>query len=287
MSQTDAQRRLIFVSGLSGAGKSVVLHALEDLDYYCIDNLPISLLDGLAERIEDLPAFIAIGIDARNSRDDLVTLPESIQTLKHKGIPTELVFLDASGDVLTKRFSETRRKHPLSSVEVPLDEAIVAERQLLSALSESADLRVDTSHTTVHDLRRLIMDRVTGRRTGVMSLQLISFGYKFGTPRDADFIFDMRCLPNPYWDNSLRPYSGRDRPVIEFLEAHPPVLHMRDQLLAFLQEWLPVFEAENRSYLTVAAGCTGGRHRSVFMIDRLGAGLKGPDRNIIIRHRDL
>jgi len=287
VNQTDAERRLIFVSGLSGAGKSVVLHTLEDLDYYCIDNLPISLLDRLAERVEDFPAFIAIGIDARNSRDDLISLPDSIQSLKHRGIPTELIFLDASADVLTKRFSETRRKHPLSSGEVPLDEAIDAERRLLSALSESADLRIDTSHTTVHDLRRLIMDRVTSRRTGVMSLQLISFGYKYGIPRDADFIFDMRCLPNPYWDNSLRPCSGRDRPVIEFLESHPQVLRMRDQLLSFLQEWLPVFEGENRSYLTVAAGCTGGRHRSVFMIDRLEEGLRDTAANIIIRHRDL
>jgi UPF0042 nucleotide-binding protein len=284
---SNATRRLIFVSGLSGAGKSVVLHTLEDLNYYCIDNLPISLMDRLAEEIDSFPPLIAIGIDTRNIKDDLTSLLECIQGLNRRGIPTELVFLDAGEDVLTKRFSETRRKHPLSSGKVPLYEAIDTEQRLLSDLSESADLRIDTSHTTVHDLRRLIMDRVVNRKTAVMSLQLISFGYKYGTPRDADFVFDVRCLPNPYWDNSLRGFSGKDQAVIDFLNVQPEVLRMRDHLLSFLGEWIPAFEAENRSYLTVAVGCTGGRHRSVFLVDQLSAGLRSADKHIIVRHRDL
>jgi UPF0042 nucleotide-binding protein len=287
VSQDNTSRRLIFVSGLSGAGKSVVLHALEDLNYYCIDNLPISLMDGLSEQIENYPEFIAIGIDARNIKDDIFSLPDCIQSLRRKGMPTELIFLDASEDILTKRFSETRRKHPLSAKDIPLHEAISLERRLLSELSESADLRIDTSHTTVHDLRRLILDRVSSRKAPVMSLLLMSFGYKFGSPRDADFIFDMRCLPNPYWDSNLRPCSGKDQAVIDFLGGQPEVARMRDHLLAFLKEWVPAFEAENRSYLTVAVGCTGGRHRSVFMVDRLEEGLRSPDKNIIVRHRDL
>ena len=287
MSQANARRRLIIVSGLSGAGKSVVLHALEDLSYYCIDNLPISLMDRLAEQIDQYPEYIAIGIDARNIKDDLVSLPDCIASLRDKGIPTELIFLDAGEDILTKRFSETRRKHPLSSADVPLSEAISLERRLLGELSAGADLRIDTSHTTVHDLRRLILERVSSRRTGVMSLLLMSFGYKFGTPRDADFVFDTRCLPNPYWDSNLRPCSGKDQAVIDFLGSQPEVTRMRDHLLAFLREWVPAFEAENRSYLTIAVGCTGGRHRSVFMVDSLEQGLRSPDKKIIVRHRDL
>ena len=284
---SNATRRLIFVSGLSGAGKSVVLHTLEDLNYYCIDNLPVSLIDRLAEQIDRFPPLIALGIDTHNIKDDLISLPDCIQALNHRGIPTELIFLDADEDVLTKRFSETRRKHPLSSGEVPLYEAIDTERRILSGLSGAADLRIDTSHTTVHDLRRQILDRVVNRKTAVMSLQLMSFGYKFGTPRDADFVFDVRCLPDPYWDNSLRDLSGKDPAVIHFLNDQPEVLRMRDHLLSFLKEWVPAFEAENRSYLTVAVGCTGGRHRSVFLVDQLSEGLRSTDKHIIVRHRDL
>lgn len=280
-------RRVIFVSGLSGAGKSVVLHTLEDLNYYCIDNLPVSLIDKLADEIDRLPENIAIGIDARNIKAELTSLPDSIQAIRDQGVITELIFLDASEDVLTKRFSETRRKHPLSSSNVPLYEAIKKERQILSSLSETADLRIDTSHNTVHDLRNLIRERITDRAVDTLSIQIMSFGYKFGTPRDADFIFDIRCLPNPYWDNTLRPYSGRERPVMDFLEQQTGVLRMREQLTSFLTEWIPAFEKENRSYLTIAIGCTGGRHRSVYMADRLADDLRADGRRIILRHRDL
>lgn len=278
---------MIFVSGLSGAGKSVVLHTLEDLNYYCIDNLPISLMDKLADEIDRMPENIAIGIDARNIKRELTALPDSIKAIREHGIITELIFLDASEEVLTKRFSETRRKHPLSSNNIPLYEAIEKERQILSYLSETADLRIDTSYNTVHDLRNLIRERITDRAVDALSIQIMSFGYKFGTPRDADFIFDIRCLPNPYWDNTLRPYSGRERPVIEFLEQQAGVLRMREQLTSFLTEWIPAFEKENRSYLTVAMGCTGGRHRSVYMADQLAGDLRANGRPIILRHRDL
>lgn len=280
-------RRVIFVSGLSGAGKSVVLHTLEDLNYYCIDNLPVSLMDKLADELDRLPENIAIGIDARNIKGELTSLPDSIKAIRERGITTELIFLDASEEVLTKRFSETRRKHPLSTNNIPLYEAIKKERQVLSYLSETADLRIDTSYNTVHDLRNLIGERITDRAADALSIQIMSFGYKFGTPRDADFIFDVRCLPNPYWDNTLRSYSGRERPVIEFLEQQAGVLRMREQLTSFLAEWIPAFENENRSYLTVAIGCTGGRHRSVYMADRLAGDLRASGRPIILRHRDL
>lgn len=287
VAEDSPTRRLIFVSGLSGAGKSVVLHTLEDLNYYCIDNLPIKLMDKLADELELLPEDIAIGIDARNISRDLTSLPQGINDISAQGVKTELIFLDASEDVLTKRFSETRRKHPLSSQAVSLDEAIKSERRILSALSEMADLRIDTSHTTVHDLRSLIRERITERAYDTLSLQLMSFGYKSGTPRDADFVFDVRCLPNPYWDNTLRPYSGREKPIMDFLGRQPLVTRMQEQLSSFLKDWIPVFESENRSYLTIAIGCTGGRHRSVYIVDRLAEDMHADDRQVIIRHRDL
>jgi len=285
--EETAIRRVIFVSGLSGAGKSVVLHTLEDLNYYCIDNLPISLMDKLADEIDRLPENIAIGIDARNIKAELTSLPDSIKAIRDKGVMTELIFRDASEEILTERFSETRRKRPLSSKEIPLYEAIKKERQILSSLSEIADLRIDTSHNTVHDLRNTIRKRITDRAVDTLSVQIMSFGYTFGTPRDAHIIFDVRCLPNPYWDNTLRSYSGRERPVMIFLEQQPDVLRMRKQLASFLLEWMPAFEKENRTYLTIAVGCTGGRHRSAYMVDRLAEDMRAGGRPVILRHRDL
>lgn len=287
MADEGSNRRLIFISGLSGAGKSVVLHTLEDLGFYCIDNLPISLMDRLTEQIESLPAHIAIGIDSRNLAGELSGFPDVINRLKRRGINCEVIFLDASNEVLTKRFSETRRKHPLSSGQASLDDAIKKDRGILSSLSEIADIRVDTSHTNVHDLRKLIFDRIDPKKPGILSIQLVSFGYKHGTPRDADFIFDVRCLPNPYWEKTLRQFSGKDEAVIEFLDKQPLAGHMIDHIHSFLQEWVPYFEAEQRSYLTIAVGCTGGRHRSVYIIDRLAEKLGPTQRNILVRHRDL
>lgn len=287
MADEKSNRRLIFISGLSGAGKSVVLHTLEDLGFYCIDNLPISLLDRLSEQIESLPERIAIGIDSRNLAGELGNLPEIIDQLKRRGMNCEVMFLDASNEALATRFSETRRKHPLSSGEMSLYDAIIKEREILSAMADIADIRIDTSYTNVHGLRKLIFDRIVPRKATILSVQLISFGYKHGTPRDADFVFDVRCLPNPYWEKTLRGFSGKDQAVIDFLNQQPLVGHMIEHLHDFLQEWVPRFEAEQRSYLTIAVGCTGGRHRSVFIIDRLAERLSFTQGNLMVRHRDL
>jgi UPF0042 nucleotide-binding protein len=281
------RHRLIFVSGLSGAGKSVVMHTLEDLDFYCIDNFPIGLLDRLHEQIDQYPKKIAIGINVRNQEQKLTELTASIDRFRHGRIAAELIFLEADNDVLTKRYSETRRKHPFSSAHESLHDAIENEQKLLNSLADIADLKIDTSHTNVHDLRKLIHERVAGRPSGSLSIQLISFGFKHGVPRDADFLFDVRCLPNPYWVTDLRGYCGNDRQIIDYLEQQPMVNKMTGQLIALMAEWIPFFEAENRSYLTIAVGCTGGRHRSVYIINRLAESIRASGRQVIVRHRDL
>jgi RNase adapter protein RapZ len=281
------KRRLIFVSGLSGAGKSVVLHTLEDLDFYCIDNFPIGLLDRLSEQINQYPKLIAIGINARSQEDRIPELAETISSFRHSNVSAELIFLEADNDVLTKRYSETRRKHPFSTSQNSLHNAIENEQGLLNPLADIADLKIDTSHTTVHDLRKIIHERVAGRKSAALSIQLISFGYKHGAPRDADFIFDVRCLPNPYWINDLRAFSGKDQPVMDYLEDQPLVQRMTEQLSTFLTEWIPRFEDENRSYLTIAIGCTGGRHRSVYIVGKLADTILATGRQVIVRHRDL
>jgi len=281
------KRRLIFISGLSGAGKSVVLHTLEDINYYCIDNFPIGLLDKLFEQIHQYPANIAIGINARNQEKLIPTLPECMRRFKGSNIDTELIFLEADNDILQKRYSETRRKHPFSTENESLHDAIQKEQELLKILADIADIKIDTSHTTVHDLRKTINERVVGRKHTSLSIQLVSFGFKHGIPRDADFIFDVRCLPNPYWETSLRAYSGKDKPVIDYLNQQPLVGKMTWQLASFLTEWIPCFEAESRSYLTIGVGCTGGRHRSVFIVEQLSATILDLGKQAIIKHRDL
>ena len=284
-------RRLIIVSGLSGAGKSQVLNTLEDLDFFCIDNLPISLFNQLTglliEANNNFPANVAVGIDARSPEKDLSPLPDSIKSLRSKGVYTELVFMEAGKSVLTTRFGETRRKHPLSTSELPLTDAIDRERQVLGFLSDMADLHIDTSHTSIHELRDIVRQRLAKRPAGALSLQFISFGYKHGVPRDADFLFDLRCLPNPYWQKDLRDLSGKDAAVREFLSAAPAVAEMNDNIKTFLEKWLPLFEAENRSYLCIAIGCTGGRHRSVYMVEELSKHFRNMEKYVVTRHRDL
>lgn len=286
-----SDKRFVIISGLSGAGKSVVLNTLEDLEFYCIDNLPVTLLHMLAEQARpgqaELPPRVAAGVDARNPESALRMLPEMLEKLRKDGVLTEVVFVEASDDVLTKRFSETRRRHPLSSDSVSLADAIVKERELLSAVSEMADLRIDTSYTAVHELRDLVRNRIALRPAAAMSLQLISFGYKHGTPRDADFVFDVRCLPNPHWDKELRKFSGLEPPVAEFLLGQDDVVRMVEDLKRFCDTWIPRFEADNRSYLCVAVGCTGGYHRSVFVVEQLAAHLRAGGRNVMVKHRDL
>lgn len=287
----EKDRRLIIVSGLSGAGKTVVLNTLEDLSYFTIDNLPISLLNELIVQFSDpdstLAKQIAIGIDARNSQADLSYLPETIMSLLDKHITTELIYIEANDEVLTKRFSETRRKHPLSSDSTSLVDAIHQERDITSVLSEAADLRIDTSQMQLHELRNIVQERIAHREKAILSLQIMSFGYKNGIPKDSDFVFDLRCLPNPYWKKHLRQYSGKDQPIIDFLLKQNSVKQMLKDLESFLDRWIPQFEADNRSYLSIAFGCTGGHHRSVFIAEQLAAEFREKGKQVIVRHRDI
>ena len=284
-------RRLIIISGLSGAGKTVALNSLEDLDFYCIDNLPISLLNEISKQISNPSSKysnkFAIGIDARNPEQDIDNLPSTIAALKEQGIKVDLVYLEANDDVLTSRFSETRRKHPLSSDKKSLPEAIVLERQIMEKLSLLADMRIDTSHTLMHKLRDIVRERIAELPLSSLSIQFTSFGYKHGVPRDADFVFDVRCLPNPYWEKHLRSLSGKDQPVIEFLSKQKLVLDMIKELQDFLERWIPKFEADNRSYLCVAIGCTGGHHRSVYIAETLSRYFLQLNKHVILNHRDI
>ncbi len=231
--------------------------------------------------------MIAIGINARNQETKIGAFTDLIENLKKADVDTEIVFLEADTEILIKRYSETRRKHPFSSDRISLHDAIINEHDLLVPLAASADFKIDTSHTTVHDLREIVISRIVGRDINVISIQLISFGFKNGIPRDADFIFDVRCLPNPYWDKTLRDFTGKDQAVIEFLGKQALVQGMSEQLCVFFNEWLQHFEAENRSYLTIAAGCTGGRHRSVYIIEKLASCIEESGRPVKVRHRDL
>src|SRR5512143_938575 len=253
--------KLFIVSGTSGAGKTIALHALEDLGFYCIDNLPLALLPAFAAEAAAGSRHhnyenAAVGIDARNLADDLTAIGETLKQLRNSGIDTEVIFVDADDATLLKRFSETRRPHPLAGSEVPLEEAIHQERLLLKPISTRADMIVDTSRTNVHQLRDLIQKRV-GNGTGKgMSLLFESFGFKHGIPIEADFVFDIRCLPNPHWEPRLRALTGCDQEVAQFLEQHAEVNSFFNDIVALLDKWLPRFESDNRSYMTVAIGCT-------------------------------
>ncbi len=280
--------KLVIVSGLSGSGKSSALRMLEDLGFFCTDNLPLPLLEPFVAQMlrGNAPKQIAVGIDARSRVDDAVSLPERLTTLRGNGIDCEIVFLEADDPVLLTRFSETRRKHPLTGSGLPLEEAIAAERRLLGPIAASAALHVDTSRTNIHQLRETIK-RVVERPDGQMSLVFQSFGYKHGVPRDADYVFDLRCLPNPYWEPDLRELTGRDGPVMDYLARRDEVRQMERQLTGLLETWIPRYEAENRSYLTVALGCTGGRHRSVYLVERLREHFAGLRAEVNARHREL
>jgi UPF0042 nucleotide-binding protein len=283
--------RLVIVSGTSGSGKSVALHTLEDLGYYCIDNLPVFLLRDLALGFQSAPGETfdntAVGIDARSQPRHLRELPGLVAELREAGVDCQVLFLDAQGETLIKRFSETRRKHPLTADDRSLAEAIELERQLLKPILSDADLCIDTTHTNVHQLRDLIRERFGEGAPAAMSILLQTFGFKHGTPRDADFVIDVRCLPNPHWQPDLRPLTGLDPAVAHFLEASPEALEMRDDLIALFQRWLPRFESEGRSYLTIAIGCTGGQHRSVYIGEQLRAHFAATGRKVLIRHREL
>ena len=282
--------KLTIISGRSGSGKSTVLHVLEDRGYYCIDNLPASLLPALAQRITSDPTGIpqvAVSIDARNSSADLEQVPEIISQLKQYNLHAEIIFLDANGQTLLKRFSESRRKHPLSTDTIGLKEAIDKESQLLEAISLMASLSVDTSNMSLHELRDLIKNRLIENKETGLALLFQSFGYKNGVPVDADIVYDVRCLPNPYWDTNLRTLTGKDPKVIQFLENQQEVTDMAADIQSYLLKWLPHYESNNRSYITVALGCTGGQHRSVFLCEKLGMHFRSIIKNVQIRHREL
>lgn len=283
--------RVVLVTGLSGSGKSIALQVLEDVGYYCIDNLPVSLFETLARDITTNPSkardLTAVGIDARSPGNELAHLPDVIKRLRDHGIDCEVVFLDADDAILIQRFSETRRRHPLTDEEHTLDEAIALERETLAPLNEAARLKIDTTRTSLHELRSLIRARVAERQAGEMSILLQSFGFKHGAPRNADFVFDARCLPNPHWQPELRPLTGRDQPVADFLSDDLKVRGMISHLEDFLSQWVPCFEEEGRSYLTIAIGCTGGQHRSVFLVEQLQHRFEAQGREVVVNHREL
>ena len=284
--------RLIVISGLSGSGKSVALNTLEDEGFYCIDNLPSGLIEPLVDQVAGGERVaherVAVGIDARSDVSDLQAFPQLLDRLRaREGLEVEVVFLQTAADTLLRRFSETRRKHPLSLDGMPLVDAIERERELLSAIGEQADLPLDTTHLTLHGLRTLLRERLLSGEHEGLSLLLQSFGFKNGVPLDSDFVFDVRCLPNPHWEPHLRALTGVDRAVAEYLEAVPDVAAMLDSIQSFLERWLPAFEAENRAYMTVSIGCTGGQHRSVYFAERLLQHFGERYRRVAARHREL
>jgi RNase adapter protein RapZ len=282
--------RLIILSGLSGSGKSVALRTLEDLDYYCVDNLPSALLPAFVRAVsrdsDGLRTRLAVGVDVRNRADDLNRLPEVLSELAELGIEYELVFLDTRDDMLIKRYSETRRRHPLSLDGLSLADAIALERKLMRQIATIADRVIDTSELNVHQLRRQVIAEL-GMSAGSLTLLFESFAFKKGVPPVADFVFDARCLPNPHWDARLRPLSGRDAPVREWLEQQPDAVLFQDDLRNFLDTWLIRFQNEGRSYVTICIGCTGGRHRSVHLVERLTEHFRQNYQQVLSYHREL
>jgi UPF0042 nucleotide-binding protein len=282
--------QLVIISGRSGSGKSTALHQLEDEGYYCIDNLPISLLPALVQEAgrEEFGHFrgTAVCIDARNAWKDLASFTDIVNALPDS-VHREILFLDAQDSELIKRFSETRRRHPLSSETTPLAEAIDKERLLLGPISSDASLVLDTTQMTIYELRDAIKQRLLGSSGRGMSLLFQSFGFKRGVPADADLVFDVRMLPNPHWVSELRMQTGLDTPVRDFLEAQPQTGELYQSIRDFLDRWLPAYAGSNRSYMTVAVGCTGGQHRSVYLADRLYRHYREQFPQVHLRHREL
>ena len=282
---------LIVVSGMSGSGKSVALNTLEDLDFFCTDNLPAELLPQFVRAVgasETGRSRLAVGIDVRSTTTDLSRIPDWLSAVGALGIDHKLVYFDTRDEVLLKRYSDTRRRHPLSHGGLPLADAIELERQAMRPLRAIADLVMDTSELNVHQMRRQVVTELGIEAQQGMSLLFESFAYKRGLPADADFVFDARALPNPHWDAKLRPLSGRDAAVREHLDADPKVREFLEQITGFLDAWVPRFESETRSYLTVAVGCTGGRHRSVYLAEALARHFRDSGQEAVVTfHREL
>jgi UPF0042 nucleotide-binding protein len=287
--------KLIIISGLSGSGKTVALHTLEDEDYYCVDNLPLGLLPQFIERIDSrrlqIYDHIAVGIDARSDSEDLRDFNTIIEWIQKRDTKTEIeieiIYLQAELDTLIKRFSDTRRKHPLTQKGLPLSEAIEVERNLLKDVATAADLYIDTTYTNIHELRNYIKERVVKRQATKLSLLFHSFGFKNGAPADSDFVFDVRCLPNPHWEPNLRSLTGQDPEVIAFLQEQEDVQQMLEYMQNYLSFVIPKFIKQNRYYLTVSIGCTGGQHRSVFIAESLHANFRDKLEHVSIHHREI
>lgn len=282
--------KLVIISGRSGSGKSTALNLLEDEAYYCIDNLPVALIPDLISHLKSSQVRdhnkVAICVDARNASNDLSNFVGLIENWP-AGDTLDVVFLDADNEKLIKRFSETRRRHPLSNKYTALSEAILSEQSILEPIASIANLTIDTTSMTLHELRTTIKARLVDQQGAGISILFQSFGFKQGIPVDADIVYDIRILPNPHWDPKLRTQSGRDQDVITFLEQQEEVNEMYNDISAYLEKWLPLFEHNNRSYLTVAIGCTGGQHRSVYMVERLARYFTDIYQNVQIRHREM
>ncbi len=281
--------KLIIISGRSGSGKSTALHVLEDLGFNCIDNLPVGLLPALFASTREDTANCAVSIDARNLPHDLERFPEILEDLEQAAgtsLSVEVIFLDAETTTLVRRFSETRRRHPLTRANTTLTEALHAESDLLEGIANLADLTIDSTRLGHHELRELIRTRVAAHG-GKPSILFLSFAFSAGVPVDADLVFDVRCLPNPHWVAELRPLTGRDGPVRDWLTANAEVGQMFGDIQGFIERWLPAYARSNRSYMTVAVGCTGGRHRSVFLTERLHEHFGRNDLEVLVRHREL
>jgi UPF0042 nucleotide-binding protein len=286
----QGELRLIILSGLSGSGKSVALHVLEDLGYYCIDNLPAGLLISAVEEVRSASGssmHLAVGVDARNHAENLDVLPDLLRELRQQGIETDIIFLHASDETLLQRYRETRRRHPLAELGMQLRAAIDSERAILAEIELSADLIIDTSTTSIYELAETIRSRVDRRETGSLSVLVESFGFKYGIPADADFVFDLRSLPNPYWTIKLRGFTGLDAEVQTFLDAQDAFGRMFDDIRDFLAHWVPHYHKASRGYMTIAIGCTGGQHRSVYMVEKLAAALRDIHDPVLTRHNAL
>ncbi|ART80807.1 RNase adapter RapZ [Oceanisphaera avium] len=280
--------QLVIVSGRSGSGKTVALRVLEDLGYYCVDNLPVELLPQLVKMRLNKPGEVAVSIDVRNLPDSSEKLEACLNDVRAlESVNLSSIFIDADNAALIRRFGDTRRLHPLSRLSLTLDEAIREETHLLAPLSSEADLRIDTSELSIHDLSEIIRARILGKKERELNWVFESFGYKFGISQDADFVFDARFLPNPHWIDELRPFNGRDEPVATYLNSQLEVTKYLWQIENLLVTWMPHLERNNRSYVTVAIGCTGGKHRSVYLVEQLAKSFKEMDKSVQLRHRSL
>ncbi|MCG7584274.1 RNase adapter RapZ [Photobacterium sp. OFAV2-7] len=278
--------KLMVVSGRSGSGKSIALRVLEDLGYYCVDNLPVNLLPQLVSTVNSDQQDIAVSIDVRNMPDEPEEIRKTLDSLGDK-LDVNVIYLDADDKELVKRYSETRRLHPLSRDNMSLEQAIQSESERLAELKAHADLVIDTTNQSIHDLSETVRSRVLGRDARELIMVFESFGFKHGIPTDADYVFDVRFLPNPHWIPELKPLTGLDQGVKEYLSGHPEVTQLTYQIRNFIETWLPMLEKNNRSYLTVAIGCTGGQHRSVYIAQQLAEHFRYEGHQIQIRHRTL